>query len=155
MKHIRKFNESDEFSSDPNLRVSEDDLYEVESVFREEVLDVIDDINFVKRSIYDYSGNNIVNVSAGLVEYSIYPYNSKRPSNFLVGKTADKVGVMLSAPYSITNVFQLDVYNKCLQNFVDVLLAAGWLIKGEYLLLKQNHIPYMLNRKYFNFSKKI
>ncbi len=153
MKHIKKFNESDEFWSDPNLRVSEDDLYEVESVFREEVLDVIDDIDFAKRSIYDYLGN-VVDVPAGRVEYSIYPYDSKHPSNLLVGNRSDKIGICISiAPYSITKVNQIEIYNKCLQNFVDVILSAGWVISGEYTI-KKNLIVHTMNRKYFNFRKK-
>lgn len=151
MKHIKKFNESDEFWSDPNLRVSEDDLYEVDYIFRSEVLDNIDSICFQQLSIEDLKNGTPITPN-GIVQYTIYRYEKSRPDKKLVGNRQDRIGIIISfGSRSVSNKNQNSDYNKHIKNFVNILSSNGWTISGEFLLKPLS--IYVVHRKQFNFSK--
>lgn len=151
MKHIRKFNESDEFSSDPNLRVSEDDLYEIDYIFRSEVLDNIDSICFQQLSIEDLKKGAPL-TPPGIVQYTIFRYEKTRPDKTLVGNRQDRVGIIISfGPRSVLNKNQNSDYNKHIKNFVNTVSAHGWILSGEFLLKPLS--IYIKHTKQFNFSK--
>lgn len=148
---LRRFNESDEFHTNTNLKVSDDDLYEIEYIFRSEVLDNIDSINFQQLSIEDLR-NGVPITPNSMVQYTIYRYEKERPDNTLVGNRQDRIGIIISfGAGSVLNKNQNSDYNKYIQNFVNIVSANGWILSGEFLL--KPLAIYIVHRKQFNLSK--
>lgn len=154
IRKLKRFNESDESDIDPNLRVSDDDLYEIEYIFRSEVIDNIDNIRFFRQSIEELqSGASIPN---GFIGYTIYRYENARPDKTLVGNRHNRIGIMLSfSPRSIQERQQANDYNTYIQIFVDICKSHGWKVNGDFLLVPTTQlIPiYIMNRRQFNLSK--